>query len=99
MEIIMSEQSLVVTNKEQASCDLGGEAIILNFKDGVYYGLDTLGGLIWNLIQEPKTISELRDFIVTRFDVEQERCEQDLKKLLQELLTKGLIEIKHETVK
>ena len=93
----MSEESLVVANKEQASCDLGGEAVILSFKDGFYYGLDTLGGFVWKLIQEPRTISELRDFIINEFDVEQERCEQDLKKLLQELLTKGLIEIKHET--
>ena len=53
--------SVVVATKDQVSCDLKGEAVILNFKNGVYYGLNTVGARIWQALQEPKRVAELRD--------------------------------------
>jgi hypothetical protein len=49
----ISLETTVVATKEQASTDLGGEAAILNLRNGVYYGLDPVGARIWNIIQEP----------------------------------------------
>ncbi len=40
----VSERSIVVVANEQVSCDLSGDAVILQLKDGVYYGLDGVGG-------------------------------------------------------
>ena len=39
----ISDRSIVVAAKDQVSCDLAGEAAILNMKNGVYYGLDPVG--------------------------------------------------------
>ena len=89
----ISKRSTVVVTKDQVSCDLSGEAAILNLKSGVYFGLNTVGASIWKLIQEPKTIKEIRDAISEEYDVESDRCEHDVLEILQELSTHGLIEI------
>ena len=89
--------SLVVAATEQVSCDLAGEAAILNLKSGVYYGLDPVGARIWNLLQEPRTVNDIRDALLKEYGVEPERCERDLLTLLQELAAEGLIEVKGET--
>ena len=89
----LNEQSIVVAVKDQVSSDVGGEAVILNMQNGVYYGLDPVGAKIWNLVQQPKRISDLREAVVSEFDVEPARCEADLIELLQNLLTEGLIEL------
>lgn len=86
-------QSIVVATKDQVSSDVGGEAVILNMQNGVYYGLDPVGARIWNLVQQPKCVAELRDAVVSEFEVEPARCEMDLIELLQNLLTEGLIEL------
>jgi Coenzyme PQQ synthesis protein D (PqqD). len=83
----------VVVSKEQASADLGDEAAILNLKDGVYQGLDPVGARIWKLIQTPRTVREVRDTLLEEYDVEAERCENDLTALLQELAKNDLIDI------
>jgi hypothetical protein len=93
---IISETSTVVVTKDQVSCDLSGEAAILNLKSGVYFGLNTVGASIWKLIQEPKTVKEIQDSILEEFDVDPDRCENDIVELLQELSTHGLIEIGDE---
>jgi hypothetical protein len=85
-----------VASKENVSCSLGDEAAILHMKSGVYYGLDPVGARIWSMLGEPKTVLELREAIVSEYDVEPARCEGDLLALLEKLRTEGLIEIRSE---
>jgi hypothetical protein len=90
----VSGQTIVVAAKGQVSCDLVDEGIILDLKSGVYFGLNAVGAHIWKLIQEPKTVNEVRDALLEEYNVEFKRCEQDLIVLLHELAAHGLIEIK-----
>jgi hypothetical protein len=92
----ISESSTVVVTKDQVSCDLSGEAAILNLKSGVYFGLNTVAASIWKLIQEPKTVKEIREAILEEYNVEPKRCEQDILELLQELSIRELIQIVDE---
>lgn len=93
MKGLISGHSILVVAKEQVSCDLGGEAAILNLKSGVYYGLDPIGARIWDLIQEPKSLNEIREILLKEYEVEPDRCERDLLALLQKLAAEGLIEV------
>ena len=94
MSATISDRSVVVATKDQVSCDLAGEAAILNIKNGVYYGLDPVGARIWNLVQEPRAVAEIQNAITSEYDVEPERCARDLVDLLEKLLAEGLIEVK-----
>ena len=94
MSPTISDRSVVVAAKDQVSCDLAGEAAILNIKNGVYYGLDPVGARIWNLMQEPRAVAEIQTAITDEYDVEPERCARDLVGLLEKLLAEGLIEVR-----
>ena len=86
----------IVVIKDQVSCDLSGEAAILNLKSGVYFGLNTVGASIWKLIQEPRSVKEIQDAILEEYEVDPNQCAHDVLELLQELSTNGLIEILDE---
>ncbi|BAZ34096.1 hypothetical protein NIES4074_66100 [Cylindrospermum sp. NIES-4074] len=94
----ISKSSVVVAAKEQISSDLDGETVILDTKAGVYYGLNSVGASIWNLIQQPKTFAEIQSTILAKYEVESDQCENDILTLLQELAKEGLIEVKDEAV-
>ena len=97
LQTMITTATTIVASKDQVSCDLAGEAAILGLKNGVYYGLDTVGARIWNLIQTPVLVSAVRDAILQEYDVEAERCERDLLDLLQKLAEQGLLEVTGET--
>lgn len=78
---------------DQLSSKLGSEAVILNLNSGVYYGLDPVGARVWELLQEARPLSEIRDQIVREFDVTAEQCEQDLAQLLKNMQDEGLIRV------
>ncbi len=93
----LTPQSVVAAARDQVSCDLAGEAAILNLKNGVYYGLDPVGARIWNLLQESRRVREIRDALLAEYEVSPERCERDLLALLEKLLGEGLIEVRDES--
>lgn len=93
----LSMDSIVVVAPSQISSDLVGQQIILNIQSGVYYGLDRVGARIWNFLQQPRRVSEIRDMLIAGYDVDQERAEQDLIALLRKLTDAGLVEAQNES--
>ena len=96
MSTHLSGQSVVVAAKDQVSCDLQGEAAILNLANGVYYGLDLIGAQVWTLLQQPRRVEEIRDAVLREYEVEPERWQSDLLALLERLQAEGLIEVRDD---
>jgi hypothetical protein len=90
--------SVAVVSNELVSANLDGEVVILGFKSGSYFGLDQVGVFVWDLLQQPRKVSDIRDAIFEQYDVELAQCERDLLALLVDLVDRQLIEIKNEPV-
>jgi hypothetical protein len=93
MDASLSVHSVVVAAREQVSCPLGEESAILNLKNSVYYGMNPIGTRVWNLLKEPRTIAELRDTLLSEYEVDAKLCERDLLDLLEKMKGEGLIEV------
>ncbi len=91
----LSKSSVIKVTKNAVHCDVEDEVVILGMEDGIYYGLNPVGAFIWNLVQKPVKVEEIRDSILEEFDVGEEECEADLMELLNELLEKNLIEVEN----
>lgn len=93
MDPSVSVNSVVVATKHQVSCALGEESAILDMQNSVYYGMNAVATRVWNLLQQPKSIREIRDAIVDEYDVTPEQCERDILELLDRMKSEGLIEL------
>jgi Coenzyme PQQ synthesis protein D (PqqD) len=91
--VIISLDSIISVATDQVSCDLDGEAAILNLASGAYYGLDPIGATVWNLLTSPIAVREIVDAMIAQYDVNRARCERDLLALLAQLDERGLIQI------
>jgi Coenzyme PQQ synthesis protein D (PqqD) len=96
---LISLGSFVATSNDQVCCNLEGQIAILNLADRTYYGLDEVGAAIWEMLAEPRCVSEIRDELLRRYQVEPDRCTEDLICLLDALLTRGLIRVIGEAEK
>lgn len=91
----ISLDDTIVAIRDQVSCDLADEAVVLSLKDGVYYGLNPVAARVWELIQEPRSLREIRDRLLEEFDVEDGACTQDLLALLVQLREWNLVELRN----
>jgi hypothetical protein len=86
-------QSVVTIATDLVSSGLADEVVILNLRSGVYHGLEAVGARVWEMIQAPVAVDAVRDALLSEYDVEPARCEQDLLALIEDLKSHGLLEI------
>lgn len=84
---------MIVVAQGVLASDFGAEQVILNLRDGVYYGLQDVGARIWQLLQRPTTVPAMCAALVEEYEVEPERCERDLLALIADLSARGLVTI------
>ena len=92
----LSGSTRVVAARELLTGEFDTEAVILDLRDGIYYGLEGVGARMWSLLQRPTSLRALRDAVVAEYDVEPARCLTDIRELCAELLRRGLIRVAGE---
>ena len=93
MQKTLFREAIVKAAKEQVSCDLAGEAVILNLQSGQYFGLNEVGTRIWSLIQEPTTLGAIVDALLKEYDVTPDQLERDLCGLLEQMAKNDLVKM------
>lgn len=90
----ITKDSVLFQSKRQVSCELDGEAVILNHEKGIYYGLDAIGAEIWGLLKKPVRFEEIQSNLLQKFEVEPARLERDIVSFLRRLISEGLVAAK-----
>lgn len=75
------------------SRQVGDETVILDLGSGTYFGLDPVGARIWQLLAEGSQLEDVVTTLLGEFDVAEGRLRDDTRKLVDELITRGLIEV------
>ena len=70
--------------------NLGEEIALLDRESGIYYGLDQIGALIWDCLDD-STVVEMLDRITTQFEVQRETARTDLHAFLVQIEEQGLV--------
>ncbi|MEK4818504.1 lasso peptide biosynthesis PqqD family chaperone [Priestia sp. FSL R5-0680] len=84
----------VVTQSEgNIVSDMGNEKVMLNIENGKYYNLGEIGGDIWESISKPTQVNELVNHIVKRYEVQTDKCEEEVISFLENMYQENLIEL------
>jgi hypothetical protein len=82
--------------EEVASKVIDGEAIIINLANGVYYSMDKVGALVWDLLQTGYALEEVIAAVTGQYDVGGEQAESNVQALVQELVQENLIMVSQD---
>lgn len=74
--------------------DLEGESVLLHLGSGLYFGLDEIGTLIWNLLGDGHSLKEIEKRILSEYDVSLEEVQNDVRRIVKELTQNGLLEVR-----
>ena len=70
--------------------ELDGEAVLLNLKTGIYFGLNAEALRIWQLLAEKGSLEEILEAMCREYDADARVLERDLLDLCQQLCDRGL---------
>jgi hypothetical protein len=88
-----THESTVASTSRQVAADLGEEIILLHLENGNYYGLENVGARIWRLLEKPTKVREIERILLEEYDIEPDRCHEEVSQLLSDLIENGLVEV------
>ena len=80
--------------KDTVSAYLDGDICIFDSKKYQYLNLNQTASFIWDLIEEPKTLSEIMNELDKFYDIEYKTCLIEVNNFLNEAIKKSLINVK-----
>jgi len=84
----------IIQRKEgMISSNIDGEAVMMSVENGKYYGLNELGTAIWELTENDISFEEIINKLMEDYEVEHKDCLRDVSEFLNDIHTKGLINI------
>lgn len=87
----MTDTTVLSRRAGLMTADRNGSAVMMDATTGKYYNLGSVGGRIWELLEEPTTIAALIKKLTDEYDVSAAQCRSDILPFLDTLLERGLL--------
>lgn len=71
--------------------DLGDELVALDAQGGNCFGFNSVARDVWRHLAVPKSFDDINEALLAEYDVDSLQCQAELRKLLDELVEKGLV--------
>ena len=84
--ILRRNEKIIATNLDQ-------EVVMMHIDRGSYFGLDPVGSDIWHFADEPKTVGDICDYLMSRYAVERALCEKEVRQFLTTMVDNELFHV------
>jgi imidazolonepropionase-like amidohydrolase len=87
----ISEETLIRRTASVLTAEIDKQIVMMDIESGRYLGLDDIGSVIWQRLETPRTFGDLVDSLVEDYDAERAVIAQDVRELLKEMATQGIV--------
>jgi len=94
--MLTPQSRLCLNEQEVAAKVIDGEAIIINLSNGIYYSMDKVGALIWEMLAEGHSLEEVTTAVLACYDITREQAEADVQRLAAELVQENLLVVSQD---
>jgi hypothetical protein len=94
----MQMQTILKRNPEPLAVDMDGETVMMDMESGNYFGINSVGSYIWNLLENECTLQSILDSVQQHFEINNDdTVEADITAFLSDMLEQNLIETADES--
>ncbi len=87
----LNADTRIVRNDRFVFGVIDGEAVIIDTDGGKYLNVNRTGTRVLDLIAEPVRFGDLCDALTTRYSIDREACERDVRSFLVDLSGRGIV--------
>jgi Coenzyme PQQ synthesis protein D (PqqD) len=81
----------VTRNSALVTSCLDDELVMMDAEEGRYFSLNATTSRIWEMLAKPKRVSDVCDDLMTLYNVDRERCEAQVLKVVSDMHRQGLV--------
>jgi hypothetical protein len=91
--VTVTVDTVLVQDSEPIPATVDQEVVLLSLRAGNYFGFNRVGSEIWNMLTEPRRVSDILDTLGKSHDVEADIMTRDVTTFLQTLIDRGLVRV------
>lgn len=84
---------LIRKQEDWLSANVEDEIVMMSASTGMHIGLNRVGARIWEILETPRSVDEICEILVRRFEVAPDVCRTEVESFLAELEKHGAIAI------
>ena len=88
----LNHDTLIVRHPDLVAAEMDGDLVMMSVEQGEYYGVGGVGPRVWELLEEPVSIDGITVTICSEFDVEEDRCREDMALFIHQMFEMGLVQ-------
>ena len=91
--IAMTEMNsgLVIKRTDLIGNQIDNEMVFFNQSTGKYFATGQVGAEIWAFIEAPRSVAQICDHLLEKFNVDRSTCETQVNKFVTELIESGIV--------
>lgn len=88
----------IYKKSELVEGQLDDSQIVMDIERGKYFGLNSLGRKIWELLESPLTLDEIINRLLSEYQVSEEVCYKEVSSFINKAISLGIIEKREENI-
>ena len=89
-------ETVVARNDEPVAVEVDRTVVMMSLDQGMYFGLEGTGPRIWAMLEQPRSVQQLCDALMSEFEVDEETCRREVCNFLEELRRAQLVRVHDE---
>jgi hypothetical protein len=82
---------LVIQRTDLAGSQIDNEMVFFNQNTGKYFATGPVGAEIWEYLTMPRSIGQICDHLLTKFEVDRATCETEVRSFVGDLIEGGIV--------
>ena len=91
---MLTPDTILERNSDLIHADIDNETMLMSLSNGEYYGMNSVGSVIWGLLENSISARQLVEKLSSEYEISEEQCEKDITPFLSTLQEKGIIVVK-----
>ena len=88
---LLSVKDVLIKNPQFATKEIDSKFILINTENKKYFSLDETGKYIWELLDIFKTIDEITNQLIEKYEVSHTQCAKDVLMFIDKLIQNQII--------
>ena len=88
--MLQPDSRIAINRAEVSGKVLDGEAIIINVSTGMYYSMDDVGAVVWDLFDHAPRITDVVDLVASTYGIPRDQALEDVTRVAEELVAENL---------
>lgn len=90
----MEPETIIERGREVEVAEMEDALALLDIESGNYYALEDASKLVWEFVEQPRSLAEICHLLTNHYKIEPDQCMAELEAFLKELAEHQLIVLK-----